>query len=120
MMMTRIASWLNRTAQHGAMDVAQQDTELNTYAYNGQGGHLDFLRDVICARSAVVIAHGLVPAYAQADLDLALRSIDAAAISGEVDDGLYAMSDAAESVRRAHRALLARCSEYRALELVTC
>jgi hypothetical protein len=31
MMITKIASWLNRTAQHGAMDIALQDTELSTY-----------------------------------------------------------------------------------------
>jgi hypothetical protein len=38
MMRTRIASWLNRTAQCGAMDIALQTTELNICAYDGPRG----------------------------------------------------------------------------------
>jgi hypothetical protein len=120
MMRTRIFSWLNRITQHGLMDVALQTTELNICAYDGTGGQVDLMRDVIAARGAVVAARALAPDYTHANLDLALRHIGTAMIASELDGRLYAMSQTAEAVREAHRSLMRRCDEYRAMELAPC
>jgi hypothetical protein len=117
MMMTRITSWLNRTAQHGAMDIALQDTELGTYSYEGGDGHVDFEDDLSSAREAVIMARELTPAYTHPHLDRALSHVATAITSeGSIDDRLHVMRKAADAVREAHWALMARCDAYRVLE----
>src|SRR4051794_35730862 len=99
------------------MDIALQETELNTYSYEGPGSRLNFLRDTVSAHSALVTARTLTPAYAHPHLDRALRHVDAAMTSeGSIDDRLHIMRKAADAVREAHWALMARCDEYRVLE----
>jgi hypothetical protein len=128
MMRTRIIDWFNHStfhgwlchsALHGTMDLALEITELNIYSYGGENGADDLTADIADAYDAVESARHLAPVYTHANLDRAMRHIDAALNNkGEVDVRLGVMAEAALLVRRAHQSLLVRHVDYREMELV--